>query len=41
MSLHDIKVLQVKINQHGDQHDHGKIYLAFMPFLLNFAHFLY
>ena len=41
LNLHVMKALQNKINQHLDQHDRGKIYLAFMPFLLNFSYSIY
>ncbi len=37
ISLHDIKALQIKICQHGDQHAFGQMYVAYMPFLLKFA----
>ena len=37
MSLQDIKVLQIKISMHSDQHAFGQMYVAYMPLLLRFA----
>ena len=38
MNLHESKVLQIKISQHGDEHAFGQLYVAYLPFLLKFAH---
>ncbi len=38
ISLHESKVLQIKISQHGDQQAFGQMYVAYLPLLLKFAH---
>ena len=37
ISAQEVKNLQVKISQEGDQHAYAQLYIAYMPYLLKFA----
>lgn len=38
ISTQEVRLLQEKISVHSDQHAYAQLYIAYMPYLLKFAH---